>query len=208
MTDFVVLSADVDIEAAVRAVVARPHSVGIREIDVEYLRHPGHDPGVFATAHQLLAPYRNIGVRALAVLDFAWESNPCKTALEVERQVSHRLRDDWETRAAVVAIEPEVEVWLWSTSPHVAPPLGWDGTVGELREWLGSEGLWIDGEPKPQDPKEAFERACRRTRTVPSSSVFGDVLSKVSLRSCTDPAFRRLLAVLSGWFPAPSTGDV
>jgi hypothetical protein len=199
--DLVVLSADIDIEASIKAVIGRPHAVGIRQVTVEYVRHPGHDPGVFTTARQLLASYRDAGTHALAVLDCAWEGNPCEGADEVQMKVATDLAADWGTAAAAIAIEPEVEVWLWSPSPHVAKSMGWNGTTDELRRWLESQELWQADHLKPHDPKEAFERACRRSRTVPSSSVFGSVLSKVSLTSCTDPAFLRMVKVLQAWFP-------
>lgn len=200
MTDLVVLSADVDIEASVEAILSRPKSLGIRPIEVELVRHPGHDPGVFHGAHELLRPYADRYERAVAVLDCAWAGNPCADAGEVEREIEGRLADHWGDRAAAVAIGPEVENWIWSPSPHVAAALGWPGDTASLRQWLEEHRLWENGHVKPADPKAALERACRECRTPASSALFRTVLSKVSLTKCTDPAFQRLSDTLVRWF--------
>lgn len=198
--DLVVLSADVDIENSLAAILNRPRSLGIRTIDFELIRHPGHDPGVYSTAAELLRPYLGSADHALAVLDCAWDGNPHLDGAAVEAHIEGILSSDWSENAVAVAIEPESEVWLWSTSPHVATSLGWDGSTASLRGWLEESGLWAPGDAKPADPKEAFERTCRRTRTPVSGATFRHVLSKVSLTSCTDRSFLRLVEALQRWF--------
>jgi hypothetical protein len=201
MTDLVLLSADVDIEASLDAILQRHQSLGIRPVEVELLRHPGHDPGVFTSARDVLRPYAGSSSYALAVLDCAWDGNTCATALDVEEHVRAALAPDWGDRAAAIAIEPEVEMWVWSTSPHVADSLGWSGDTASLRAWLEQRDLWEPGVPKPSDPKEAFEKACREARSPATSAMFRQILSQVSLANCVDPAFLRLKAQLAAWFP-------
>jgi hypothetical protein len=201
VSDLVLLSADVDIEASLDAILQRHQSLGIRPVEVELLRHPGHDPGVFTSAQDVLRPYAESSTHALAVLDCAWDGNPCDSALDVEEHVRAALAPDWGDRAAAIAIDPEVEMWVWSTSPHVARSLQWHGDTTSLRSWLEGRNLWAPGDPKPSDPKEAFEEACREARSPATSAMFRQILSEVSLVSCVDPAFLRLKAQLVAWFP-------
>jgi hypothetical protein len=201
MADLVLLSADVDIEASLEAILQRHQSLGIRPVEVELLRHPGHDAGVFTGARDVLRPYARSSSYALAVLDCAWDGNPYATPLEVEEHVKAALAPDWGDRSAVIAIEPEVETWVWSTSPHVAASLGWPEDTASLRAWLEQRGLWAPKAPKPSDPKEAFETACRQARSPATSAMFRQILSKVSLANCVDRAFLRLKMQLAEWFP-------
>lgn len=205
MSDLVLLSADVDIEASLVAILQRHQSLGIRRLEVELVRHPGHDPGVFTSASEILKPYVNKASHALAVLDYAWEGNHCADALEVEEHIQRALSADWGDRASAVAIEPEVEMWVWSSSPQLATSLGWEGSTGSLRAWLEARDLWETDAPKPSEPKDAFERVCRKARSPATSAMFGQVLSKVSLASCVDPAFMRLRDRLTAWFAPDST---
>lgn len=69
-----------------------------------------------------------------------------------------------EERTEVVVIDPELEIWVWSASPHVEDVLGWKGSTPPLRSWLCNQGLWGDDRPKPQDPKRAMEGALYEKR--------------------------------------------
>ena len=125
---------------------------------------------------------------------------------DIERIVQGDLyRNGWEDRGRAVVIDPELEAWVWSGSPVVPTALGWGAKYNELRSWLAQRGLWIDGSPKPIDPKSAMdtalEYAARPTRRRRSARVFGEIAAGVSVEGCHDPAFRKLMATLRAWFP-------
>jgi len=119
----------------------------------------------------------------------------------LESEVEQRLSTaGWGDRAAVVVIEPELEAWVWSDTPHVDEALGWKDKRPSLREWLISEGFLAEDDTKPGRPKEAMEKALRLARKKRSSAVYGQLAKRVSFQRCTDPSFLRLRQVLAGWF--------
>lgn len=101
-------------------------------------------------------------------------------------------------------IDPELETWVWSESPHVDAALGWSGRSPDLRSWLTERG-WLDsGNPKPRRPKEAVEKALWAIRKARSSAIYAQLARKVTVSGCVDPAFSKLKATLQTWFVAPS----
>jgi hypothetical protein len=103
-------------------------------------------------------------------------------------------------RASAIAIDPELDVWIWSESPYVDEVLGWTGHDPSLRKWLFQEGWLIKGQTKPNRPKEALESALRIIRQPRSSSIYKDIAEKVSLKRCLDPSFLKLKNILTNWF--------
>lgn len=203
--ELVVLVPDKDTEQAIRGTLGHPKKVGLRPIDnPRVIVHPNRDPGVFRNARELLSPFRGDASYALVVLDLAWDGAPSSNPHDLEAQVEKLLKPDWGDRAACVCIDPEVENWIWSDSPHVAKVLGWSD-LPSLRAWLETNALWSPGLPKPPEPKAAFELSIRKTRTPKSSAIFGQLAARVSLSRCSDPAFGRLCSILRGWFPATPT---
>lgn len=104
-------------------------------------------------------------------------------------------------------IEPELEAWVFSDSPHVAEALGWSGRTPDLATWLREGGFWEPGRVKPEDPKRAVDEALREARVRRSSSIYRTLAGKVSLQRCRDASFLNLRGVLQQWFPiatAPS----
>lgn len=199
--ELVILVPDKDIEQTLHHLLLRPESVGMRPLhSFKLITHPGRDPGVYHTGHDLLRAFEGEAECALVLLDLAWDGVPSQDPARIESDVEARCHDVWGNRCRCVCIAPEVEAWVWSDSPHVAEALGWN-SPSELREWLASEQLWPAGLPKPPDPKRAFERATRHRRVVPSSSIFGRLAQKVSFTRCQDRAFLRLLNILRTWFP-------
>ncbi|MBN1510552.1 MAG: hypothetical protein JXB13_00925 [Phycisphaerae bacterium] len=199
--DLVVLVPDKDIEQAICGLLERYQSLGIRRPSVAaIIVHPNRDPGVFHTGHQLIRPFVGAARFALIVFDRAWEGAPSTDAEALSTQVEGRCRCDWGDHASCVCIDPEVENWVWSDSPHVATALGWPDR-SELLCWLRSRGLWPADAAKPPDPKAAFEAAVREKKIVPSSSIFGKLARNVGLDRCHDPAFLRLRSILHSWFP-------
>jgi hypothetical protein len=198
--DLVILVPDKDTEQAMTGLLSRCKSLEVRPPSYRILVHPQKDPGCYHTGHELVRAFRNEAQHALILFDQAWEGAPSHNGGELEAQVKARLQRDWEERAKCVVIEPELEAWVWSASPHVPEILGWQGREPDLRSWLLQEGLWPADAPKPPDPESAFVRAVRVVRQPPSAALFRRLAEKVSLQRCTDPAFLRLVGVLQRWF--------
>lgn len=199
MKDLVCLAADKNIEAAVSGLLTRPEALGIRDVTHDVVVHPRRDPGCYHEAHVFLRSFRGGYGHALVVFDRAWEGAPSQDAALLESSMRERLAaDGW---ADVVVIEPELEVWVWSDSPHVDECLGWRGRNPDLRSWLRERALWPAGSIKPPDPKAAVEEALAAVRVPRSSSVYRNLARRVSVQRCSDPSFDRFRARLRDWFP-------
>lgn len=198
--DLVVLAADRSIEQAVAGILDRPEAIGIRAIMTKLLVHPERDPGCFHSGADLVAPFAGEWSRALVIFDLAWEGAPHANSAALAEVVDEKLKSAWGNRARTIVIDPELEVWVWSDSPHVARALGWKKRRPKLRAWLEKCEIWEPGRPKPADPKLAVERTLRETRIPRSSAVYREIAGKVSLDRCEDPSFKLLLSTLRSWF--------
>lgn len=201
--DLVVLVADGHQEQTVSTLLTRrSQSLGIQEgsIDLDILRHHNRDPGVFHEAGRFLAALAGLYQYALVLVDAEWEGSPT-SAEEIEKKIQNDLnRNGWKGRSAVVAIEPELESWVWSSSPHVPRLLG---TNWETIKNLGYQtGYWQAGETKPSRPKELLDAVLRRNKKRRSAALYQQLAERVSLETCEDGSFRRFCKVLQEWFPA------
>jgi hypothetical protein len=182
---------------------SRRASLRIASIAYEIRVHPRRDAGCFLEAADVLQLYIRRARHALVVLDHEGSGRESDSADDVARDLHKRLADSgWGQRAEVLVLEPELENWVWSDSPHVDRVAGWEGQNPSLRDWLRSEGNWPRGASKPLRPKECFEKALEKVRTPRSSSLYRQLAEKVSLERCTDPAFLRFRELLARWFPA------
>jgi phenylpyruvate tautomerase PptA (4-oxalocrotonate tautomerase family) len=160
----------------------------------------GNDPGVYTTGHELLRPYLRSHQRALVVLDCEWDGSPGKNS--IVKDITERLvNNGWEENAVkVIAIEPELENWLWQDKPQVAEVLRYrSGTP--LRQYLAEQDWWPMDQAKPPRPKEATEWVLRQTRQPRSSAIYEQLAKKISVSGCTDQAFAEMYATLQTWFP-------
>jgi hypothetical protein len=96
----------------------------------------------------------------------------------------------------VLAIDPELEQWIWQDSIHVETALK-HSRPPSLREALQQKGVWPANNPKPDNPKETLAAIVSRR----SGAIYGEIASKVSVKHCVDPEFQRLVAQLKAWFP-------
>lgn len=201
--DLLCLVADRNMSAAISGLLSRPESLGIQTIEYELETHPRRDPGCFYEGAELLVSQRSEAEHALVVLDHAWDGAPADSGHQLEALLEGRLAEAGiEGWARAVVIEPELEAWVFSGSIHVSEALGWKGRDPGLREALASQRLWPDDHDKPPDPKAAIEWALRQVRVARSSSIYGELASKVSTTNCTDRAFVRFRQTLREWFPA------
>lgn len=206
----VILVADSNMAAAFRGYLTRElwnRSIGCNPFEFNpdtggdlLVDEGGNDPGVFTRAHELLRPYLNSHERALIALDCEWEGSPGKDAI-VQHITANLVTNGWhEDSVKVIAIEPELENWLWQDNPHVAKVLRYQAEPS-LRQLLEQKGFWPAGQPKPSRPKETAEWVLRITRRPRSSAIYEELAGCVSIKGCTDTAFHELRETLINWFP-------
>ena len=156
MKDLVILSADKNIQFALKGALSRSRSLGTREIEFDFIVHPGRDGGARKTGPDLLRLERRRFSHALLVLDFegCGTDHPDSESLEVE--LDQRLSTSWEFAAKSVVIHPELDVWVWGSDTAIESAISWPLNEG-LREWLRNEGFSFDHNNKPTRPKEALQ---------------------------------------------------
>lgn len=197
--DLVVLVADKNIEHIFKGLLGRHQALAIRPITHTLLVHMHRDPGCLRAADFLRAR-QTVSQHALVVFDRegCGRGEPRET---LESQVELELASTgWADRAAVIVLDPEIERWVWTPSPHVDDALGWKDRQPSLRQWLKAQGFLTDNMRKPSRPKEALEAAVRQARVPRSSSIYEKIARTVSLDNCADPSFQKLRNVLVAWF--------
>ena len=205
--DLVCLVADVAIKKTIEALLERHQAMAIRPVRYERIFvHPERDPGCLQSAEDYLRGFSTTADHALVIFDRDGCGKENQSREDIEMTVEERLaRNGWDDRATVIVIDPELEAWVWSDSPHVASVLGWD-REGDLRQWLTDKKTVFSSENgKPKLPKEAMEKVIRETRTPDSAILRQRLAKKVSFKRCTDPAFQKLCRTLQSWFPIGSS---
>lgn len=202
MKDLVVLVPDRNLEYAVRGILGRARSLGIRPVSVDILTHPAHDPGCFSNAPEFLLFTVDQAEHALVLLDHHGSGHDHRfDRVTMEADLKQRLSTHgWEGRCSAVVIDPELENWVWSDSPHVAEVLGWADRRPSLRDWLIANGYMGENDAKPAQPKEAMLAAIRVAGKSRTSRLYADLAKIVGFSRCTDAAFVELKRVLRGWF--------
>lgn len=202
-SDLVVLSADKNMKFAIQGLLNRPEALGIRPVTVMFYIHPESDPGCLLRADAFLRPFINRFAHAIVVFDREGCGRHQAAREELEDEVrASLLRSGWGDRAESIAIDPELENWVFSDSPEVDAAMGWASRNPTLRSWLKVHNFLMPGQAKPSRPKEAMEAALRHVRMPRSSSIYAQLAGRVGLGRCTDPAFLKLKDRLQSWFPA------
>ena len=178
--DLLLLVADADIEQTMRGLLENPMRLGIRSVSHEIKRHPERDAGCARHSVEYLRLFHRQFHPALVMFDHEGSGRESESREELEASMEAEFaRNGWKERSVrVIALEPEIEAWVWSPSPHVADVLGWSDWE-DLRQWLVEQDL--------------------------SASLFKKLAHRVSHRSCRDAAFAKLRSVLRGWFGAVGT---
>jgi hypothetical protein len=204
----VVLVADIDTENAIRGVLGRWQSLGIQKltenIDYDIHRHSQRDPGCRLEADKFLRNFVRTHRHGLVIFDFhgcGAEHENADSAIEsrVEQLLS---QSGWGDRCACIVINPEIEAWVWSNSPHVDTELGWRNRHPSLKQWMELQSLLPVGGMKPADPKTALRKALREVGKPQSSGIYLHLAENVGLSRCQDRAFSKLKTVLINWFLA------
>ena len=195
----IVLTADRQQKQTVAALLNhRWQSLGIRQIQPGIFSHPRHDPGVYHEAGNFLAPFAKQYQYALVLIDSEWSGSPLD-ATKIKNKIQSDLdKNGWKGRSAVIVLDPELEIWVWSRSPHVPTLLNtaWQ----TIREIGRREAYWNENESKPTRPKALLEAVLRHTKKKRSSSLFVRLAQKVGLDACEDESFKRFRNVLREWF--------
>lgn len=209
LLDLVCLVADENMRQTLLALLGRrATSLGIPRLHIQIPVHPEHDPGCFGRSPDFLRSFARRARYAIVLFDREGCGHEGRTRDELERDLESRLQQaGWDSRVVAIAIDPELEAWVWSESPHVDEVLGWKNRTPELRSWLTTEKYLPAGRGKPERPKEAMEEALFQVRRPRSSALYRQLADKVGLERCVDPAFTKLKGTLRTWFGTrPETG--
>jgi hypothetical protein len=207
--DLVVLVADADTESVIHTLLEkRWAALNIRKIKFQIIRDTGRDPGVYKQADSILKAFLRSTRHTLVMLDRAGSGQEHKlSAQQMEDDLETRLsQSGWQSdRCAAIVIDPELELWVWSRSPHVPAVLGMNRD--SLQQVLAAFKLSANG--KPLDPKSALEVALRQSKRPLSSAIFKELASRVSLdpKNANERAFNKLRLTLQQWFPQNESGQ-
>ena len=202
--DLVVVTADKQQEQTIATLlIERWQSLGIRQlaINVDFdIFSLQNDSKVFHEAGRFLSTFARQYNYALVLIDAKWDGSP-PSADEIETKIQEDLnRNGWEGRSAVVVLDPELEIWVWSRSPHVPKMFG--TTWQTIRNLGRRKGYWRADATKPSHPKELLEAVLRDTRKRRSSALFARLAGQVGLKTCQEKSFCRFRATLQQWFSA------
>lgn len=140
--DLVALVADKNMEFALKGLLMQHRALGIRPLQTDVYVHPERDPGCFLRGHDFLHPFFNRYAHALLILDRQGSGRESSCREDLESEAEKRLsQSGWNDRAAAVVLDPELEIWVWSDSPHVGRVLGWPKGRPSLRTWLREQGF-------------------------------------------------------------------
>lgn len=201
--DLFVLVPCLDMQESVCALLRRAEALRIRPVSYEIGKHRLRESGVFRQCHEFLRPLQRSARYALVVCDREGCRRPSDAREALEEDIERRLRQNgWEERSAAVVIDPELEAWFWSDSPHVLRVLGWSSQRGRISAWLTQQGYLLPGRSKAVRPKEAVQQALRLTGQRRSSALYRELAEHAGFEDCTDLAFAKFKSVLRAWFPA------
>ncbi|MFV8752117.1 methylation-associated defense system protein MAD4 [Nannocystaceae bacterium ST9] len=208
MNDPLFFVADADMREAISGFLGRAsvdRVIGCRRFDFDARRDikvaNEHDPGLYTRANELLRPFAGTYRHVVLVIDEDWGGSPGAERIR-ERLDEHLTEIGWPPPEGLgLVVQPEVDIWLWSDSPHSATAMGWR-SWDELRPALTTEGWLNEGQVKPEQPKEAAEWALRKRQIRRSPALYRKIAEAVSIRRCEDRAVECLLETLRRWFPA------
>ena len=199
--DLIVLVPGKDDSKAIEGLLTRHNSLRIRQFEYEINIHPQKDAGCYKVGVDFLRSQTKRVKHALIVFDHEGSGVEDKAVDEIEQELRYKLNiSGWEDRADVLVIEPEIERWIWSDSPHVDEELGWKEKRPNLRTWLTGKNYIVNNDVKPNKPKEAMEQALRTAQIPRTSDIYFQLASKVTLTQCIDPSFNKLKSILTKWF--------
>ncbi len=207
MEDCIFLVADKQMESVFKGFLKERNnfhlSLGTRPFtcDIKADR-AGNDPGLYTRSHELLRPYYRTHQHAVVVLDSDWQGAPEAEAIRTKIKGDLTSTGWHRGNIEVIVIDPELEIWLWQDSPHIANAFQFNyHPYSSLKSWLEDKGLWPPTQLKPVQPKKAFEQLSIEAHIPYSGAIYSKIVQRVSVSGCTDRAFCLLLETLQHWFP-------
>ena len=202
MKDLVIVAADKSMQQALTGLLARPQALGIREVEVDIYYHPQHDPACALRGVEFMSDFSDQYHHGLLMFDHEGSGREQTDPQELQKALNEEFTNSaWGDRAKTIILSPELEVWVWSDSPHVSRVAGWEDGNRQLRSWLIEQEYLQEGEAKPTRPKEAFEAALYQSRTPRSASLYLQLAQNVSFERCSDTAFLEFKRIMQDWFP-------
>lgn len=201
--DLIVVTADSQQKrTVVTLLIERWQSLGIRQLVIDAnsdIYSLQNDPKTYHEAGRFLATFAKQYNYALVFIDAKWDGSP-SSADEIERKIQEDLdRNGWKDRSAVIVLDPELEIWVWSQSPHVPKLFGTDWKT--IRALGGRRHYWQAEATKPSQPKALLDAVLRQTGKRRSSALFAQLAEKVGLKTCQEKSFCRFRDILQRWFP-------
>src|ERR1700674_1076380 len=104
MKDLALLVADKNMDHALRGILARPQSIGIRELTYETKLHAGRDGGVRTSGPETLALLKKEFHHGLLMLDWEGSGADVGRSIDLEKELDTRLSQLWgnQTKALVI----------------------------------------------------------------------------------------------------------
>ena len=200
--------ADLNMAETFKGFLTRPQfhqSLGCAAFEFDLLTDIKHAAGIADSLHTqaglLLRDFQTTHKRLVVAQDCAFVGTPGQAKI-LDNLTKQLESVGWATEDFIVlAIDPELEQWIWQDSPHVEAALN-HRSPPSLRESLQKQGLWLTDNPKPNNPKKTLQDVAYKNNKRRSSAIYGEIASKVSVKHCVDTEFQRLVAQLRAWFPA------
>lgn len=202
MKDLILLVADLDTENVLEGLLPRLEQVyGTRKFTFDISRHPYRDSGCMNGSADFLRPFCKQYHHALVLFDKEGSGQESRIRADIESSIEEALSNNgWAAEnVAAIAIDPEIENWIWVNSANMSKELNWNEAKA-LYAWLQENGWRDEQASKPTRPKEALEAVLRKTRKPRSASIYKNIAEKVSFTKCEDPAFLKLLEKMQLWF--------
>lgn len=196
MKDLYVLTADAEMQAVVRTILARHQALGIRRIDFEVNRYPMRDSGMIKDGPEITA--LTIRKEQFGRVVLMWDHEGSGYAGEADAAmagIQKRLDGaSWANRSSAVAIVPELEEWFWHSPESLAKYLRLSA------EHVAAE---LAGQTPVEGPKERLHRLFLRVvKRRPRPGDFEKIAAMASVRRLmSSDSFATFATTLRTWFP-------
>ena len=161
MKDLLVVAADKSMQQALKGLLARPQALGIREVEVDIYPHPRHDPGCALRGVEFMSDWSDQYHHGLLMFDHEGSGREQTHPQELQKALNEDFANSaWGERAKTVILCPELEVWVWSDSPHVSRVAGWGNGNRQLRSWLIEQNISKKVNQSPHVPRKLFRQRC------------------------------------------------
>ncbi len=201
MKDLIILVADQNMRDCIGGLIPRfQHIFAISPINFDIFVHTNRDPGCRTQSSDFLKAFQKKYRYSLIIFDKEGCGKESLSRTELEAEVERSLScNGWANRSKAIVIDPELENWIWIKSRKLAEVINWKNTES-LYQWLAEQGYMDSNSLKPNSPKEAFEKALYISKKRRSSSIYKQIASQVSFKSCSDLAFLKLKETITNWF--------